>query len=32
MPENVFFDPMPVRMIKQENEEEDEDGHYMATM
>ena len=31
-PENVFFEPMPVRMVKEENSDEDEEGGYMATM
>ena len=30
LPENVFFEPMPVRMVH--DSDEDEDGTYMATM
>jgi len=32
MPENVFFEPMPVRMIKQDETEDDLDSSYMNTM
>ena len=33
-PENVFFEPMPLRMVASggEDEEEEEGGTYMATM
>ena len=31
LPENVFFEPMPVHMVRQTDEDE-EDSTYMATM
>jgi len=31
-PDNVFFEPMPVRMQARSEDEEDEEGTYLATM
>lgn len=31
-PENVFFEPMPVRKVNQDDDDEDSEGTYMATM
>jgi len=31
-PDNVFFEPMPVRMKASAEDEEEEEGTYMATM
>jgi len=32
MPDNIFFEPMPVRMRPSSDDNEDEEGAYMSTM